>query len=287
LASRTRRRLSATLLCAGLALAAGIGAGRASVGPVEQSGIFALFGGSPKIVSELWAVHGGGLTATLNVRQFAFGSKKPIADYDLDMERLMHLVVVRDDFATFAHLHPRFDPATGTFSQLFTKAPNHRYYVYADSTPHGLGQQVFRFTLESDGPAARLPHSFAPSPPAVAAGPYTITLSTTALPASQPSRLNVTVSKNGAPARDLAPYLGAAAHAVFINASTLQYVHVHPTAGSVAAMNGAMAGMEATHAAGPHMTMLVPALPAGTYKLWLQFNGAGALYAAAFTLPAR
>ena len=111
---------------------------------------------------------------------------KPILNYDVDMERVMHLVVVRDDFATFAHLHPDYDAATGTFWQDFTKDPNHRYYVYADSTPQGYGEQVFRFTLQSSGPVAPSAPALAVSPKTVTVGPYTVALSKAALPANRP-----------------------------------------------------------------------------------------------------
>ena len=106
---------------------------------------------------------GNDLSATLKVQQFAMGSTAPILDYDVEMQRTMHMVVVRDDFATFKHLHPAFNTGTGTFSQAFTKEPNHRYYVYADTTPHGLSQQVFRFTMESDGSVAAANVSLAPT----------------------------------------------------------------------------------------------------------------------------
>jgi hypothetical protein len=38
---------------------------------------------------------------------------------------------------------------------------------------------------------------------------------------------------------------------------------------------------------GPFMSMAVPALPPGTYKLWIQFLGNGKLYTVPFTLLAR
>jgi hypothetical protein len=191
----------------------------------------------------------------------------------------MHLIVVRDDFATFAHIHPTFDATTGIFSQPFTREANHRYYVYADTTPHGIGQQVFRFTLESDGPPANLQPSLGVSPASTTVGPYTVTLARTTLAASRPQTLDVSVLEDGKPASDLHTYLGAAAHAVFINTSTLAYVHVHPM------VRGATMTMGMSGPAGPLMQMTLPALPAGVYKLWLQFRGAGnQLYTAPFTL---
>ena len=53
----------------------------ASVGPPEQTGKFALLGGTPKIVSKFWATMGSGLTSELNVAQYPIGSTTPILNY--------------------------------------------------------------------------------------------------------------------------------------------------------------------------------------------------------------
>ncbi len=46
-----------------------------------------------------------------------------------------------------------------------------------------------------------------------------------------------------------------------------------------------MTGMAMGTPAGPLMRMRVPALPPGTYKLWLQFRGANdKVYTAPFTI---
>ncbi len=292
-----RRGLSGILLTFALlaSVAATVVAGRASAGDPQQTGVWALLGGTPQIVSKFWADHANGLTATLKVRQFKKNGKS-ITNYDIDMQKYMHMVVVRDDFATFSHLHPALDAETGTFSATFTKAANHRYYVYADSMPNGIGQQVFRFTMESDGPLAASSPSLAASSPDAKAGPYTVVLAKTTVRANSPQLLYVTVVKGDDPASDLVPYLGAAAHAVFINTSTLQYVHLHPTlkgqkmnTGQVMTAGQAIDQMESNSKAGPFMQMQLPALPAGTYKLWLQFKGGADqnTYTAPFTLVAQ
>jgi len=282
-----RGRLSGLVVTVALVMAYPWTAASASVGSTEQSGAFALLGGTPKIVSKFWAEHGNGLTATLKIRQFRLDGTTPILDYDVDMQRLMHVVIVRDDFATFDHLHPSFDATTGTFSQAFTKAPNHRYYVYADSTPHGIGQQVFRFVIESDGPIADSIPSLSASATTAVAGAYTVTVGRTTLPANSPLSLNVTIRKNAQPARDLKPYLGAAAHVVFISTSALAYVHVHPAVLGAAPMTMSN-GMAMSGEAGPFLQAELPPLSAGAYKAWIQFMGANdALYTAGFTLVAR
>ncbi|MBV9233922.1 MAG: hypothetical protein JO030_07760 [Candidatus Eremiobacteraeota bacterium] len=261
----------------------------ASARPAEQRGEFALLGGTPKIVSKFWTALSTTYSSMLFIRQYAADGTTPIRNYDLDMQKLMHLVIVRDDFATFAHVHPAFDPSTGTFSQRFTKERNHRYYVYADTDPRGIGQQVFRFTIESDGPTAQQSPPSGASATTLTIAPYTVTLSATTLPADRPQELGISVRREGRPAADLRPYLGAAAHAVFINTATLQYVHLHPMLRGAAAMPTNMAmPMSSQSAAGPEMQLDLAALPAASYKLWLQFGGAGdRVYTAPFTLLVR
>jgi hypothetical protein len=287
---RTRSAVSGITIaavCTTLLALGGITLARASVGPAEQTGVFALLGGTPKIVSKFWAEMGAGLSATLKVQQFAIGSTKPILNYDVEMQKTIHLVAIRDDFATFAHLHPDFNTTTGTFGQPFTKQPDHRYYVYADTTPHGIGQQVFRFTMESDGPVAATKPSLTPSAPSTTAGPYTVVLAETTLAANTPQSLDLTVNEGGHPAQDLGSYLGAPAHCVFINTSTLAYVHVHPMVrnGNTNAKGPIQMNMTGV---GPLMRLSVPALPAGTYKLWIQFRGGSyKVYTVPFTIAAR
>jgi len=149
-----------------------------------------------------------------------------------------------------------------------------------------MSQQVFRFTIESDGPLASDKPSLVASEPAAVAGPYTVTLAKTTVSAGTSEEIAITIDKGGHPAGDLGSYLGAASHVVFINTSTLQYVHVHPMAGNTTSAKG-MIEMNMGDT-GPHQHMHVPALPAGTYKMWLQFRGgAYKLYTVPFTIAAR
>ena len=127
---------------------------------------------------------------------------------------------------------------------------------------------------------------------------YTVTLSSLKLAAGRESSLDVHITAGGRPATDLHPYLGALAHAVFIDAADLSYVHVHPMpldateSNGMAGMKG-MAGMDGTAAvpapssiSSPDMALHVRVLEPGTYKLWLQFDGGSGLHVASFVLTA-
>lgn len=258
-------------------------------------GTWALPGGKPAATAQM-RVSGNDRDVNVTIVQNSGTTNAPIRKYDLDMTKLMHLVVISQDFRQFQHLHPQFNPATGNFTQSLALDPHNRYYLYADTDPAGLGQQVFRFTLQNGAPAMGRIMIVRPLPSSrtVDAGPYTVALSTTTLKANTPQDLNVDITRDAKPATNLKPYLGAAAHAVFINTTSLAYVHVHPTVPGASdddmagmSMSGGTAGMDMGSAkAGPKMVMHLPALPAGSYKLWLQFQGS-ALEVAPFTLAVR
>ena len=166
------------------------------------------------------------------------------------------------------------------------------YFVYADACPNDLNHQVFRFKLDvghpSSPPSARdLPNTGM----GVQAGPYEVDLSTVRLQSHKMEMVTIEVLENGQPAKDLHPYLGAAAHAVFLNAKDLSYVHVHPTAGDMMSMpmdmSKPMAELPDGTPVSDKMMLHIALWEPGTYKLWLQFRGADdRLYIAEFTILA-
>jgi hypothetical protein len=256
------------------------------------AGVFALPAPQRRAAATLTVARTGPFAARLDIVERA--GAVTLRDYDLDMTKRMHVIVIDDRFRTFQHLHAEHD-AAGHFTFALHVPAAGQYYVYADAVPHGLGQQVFRFDVpfgaEPPGNAADVR-----SNATAQSGPYAVTLDTLRLRSGSESTVHVSVAKNGVPARDLAPYLGAAAHAVFIQTQTLAYVHVHPIAGSGSAPMHGMAGMESTPGtpepvlgAGPlpsTLTLHIQAPSSGTYKLWLQFRGGDGLHVAPFVLQA-
>ena len=161
------------------------------------------------------------------------------------------------------------------------------YIAYADALPNQLNHQVFRFQFDVGQPGAKT-RTLQPTGMGVQAGPYEIDLSSVRLRAGTMSMLDVNILKGGKPATDLHPYLGVPAHAVFLNAGDLSYVHVHPM--TMGQMMGDMTKEPPPlpeSGPSPSQMMLHIALrEPGTYKLWLQFRGGSQLYIAAFTINA-
>jgi len=213
-------------------------------------------------------------------------SAAPIRQYQVEMTQKLHVVLVSDDFKTFLHIHPQLSP-TGHFviTQKFPHAG--LYHVYADGEPNKLNHQVFRFELpvgQVQPVARKLPSTGM----GVKVGPYEVDLSTVRLHAGRMEMIDVEILKDGKPAKDLHPYLGVPAHAVFLNDKDLSYVHVHPMAmeGDMD-MSKPMPELPDSASSSGEMMLHVAIKQAGTYKLWLQFRGAGnQLYIAEFTMLA-
>ena len=105
--------------------------------------------------------------------------------------------------------------------------------------------------------------------------------------------IRIHIANHGAPARDLHPYLGVAAHAVLVQSTDQSYVHAHSMLGdsmghgdivgryskSLADSDTALIGSDSML----HVTLREP----GEYKLWLQFRGGDALYVASFIVIGR
>jgi hypothetical protein len=265
---------------AGVVLAASV----AQTTPLPAT--WALANGAPRVDARMIATTLPGNRVALDLVETNPTTHAPIRAYDIDMTKVIHLVVISADFSQFMHLHPTFDAATGHFTQTLQLDPARGYYIYADTEPTGIGQQVFRFTVP--GNVRGYHGTLETQRLTVASGPYSISISRGTLKASAPQTLDVTILQGGHPATNLQPYLGAAAHAVFINMASLNYVHVHPTLpGQSDDMDMDSMPMAAAAKAGPRMTLHVPPLATGTYKLWLEFRGGSRLLVAPFTLVAR
>lgn len=264
------------------------------------TGTFALQGGTARTDAYLVAGQPANapLAFDLNLWLTPLDSKAAITSYDLDMTKMLHAVIVSDDFKTFLHEHPKLEP-NGHFVLNQQLPGEGLYYLFADGEPQGVGQQVFRFDLQV-GPRtpnrARVRDLSERSPTCLVDG-YAVTLTSLSLRAGVDSKIDVHIKRAGKPADDLHPYLGALAHAVFIDAADLSYVHVHPTqfgsAGDDMAGMSGMKGMDmsapslaADATSSPDMTLHVHVIEPGTYKLWLQFAGGGGLHVAQFVLTA-
>lgn len=226
------------------------------------------------------------LTAKLDFWMTLPHSAAPIHKYQIEMTKKLHVVAVSSDFKTFLHIHPELN-ASGHFLLTQQFPSPGIYQIYADGLPNdSMQHQVFRFVVSIGGSNAAPPPVVPPTPMSVNVGPYEVDLSNLRLHSGQMEMINVAILENGKPAKDLHPYLGAPAHAVFLNSRDLSYVHVHPMGlNQMMDMSKPMPDLPDTASVGSDMMLHVAIREPGTYKLWLQFRGANnQLYIAQFTM---
>jgi len=162
-------------------------------------------------------------TLELTVRLAGSRELREVTDFDVQHERLMHLFLVRDDLAFFAHEHPeRVGP--GTFRLRYRFPAPGRYLVYADVAPKDAGGQVLTGEVLVSGLVVR---DAAPAPPPRSA--VTLALPESGVAAARTTAVVATVTDpDGAPARDLEPWLGAMGHLLLMRRDGGSFAHAHP-----------------------------------------------------------
>jgi len=194
----------------------------------------------------------------------------PVKRYVQAHEKLLHLIVVRNDLADFQHVHPTLDPE-GTWSVTLNLARAGDYRVFADFMPTGGPALTLGANLHVAG--SYDPQPLPPASQTAEADDYTVTLSGTPK-ANEASMLTLSVSRDGKPVDDLQPYLGAYGHLVAVRASDLAYLHVHPMGEP---------GDGAT-APGPEIGFHTTFPSTGAYRLFLDFQHRDVVRTAAFTV---
>lgn len=309
------RRGAAAVLAAALALLGALPARAQGQVP----GSYALPEGSPKVTATLAVAMGQGLRRTLDIAMTPIGGSAPIRQYDVELSKEMHVIGVDAALQSFVHEHGDKPDANGQFRISMSFPHPGLWHVYADAVPKGVGQQVMRFEFPV-GPATagEQKPNLAPTGPVASNGRYSVRLEADALKPGQEASIRLHLLRDGKPAPDVTPYLGVAAHAVFIDAADLSYVHVHaapvgaPSAGSMAAhVHGDMTGMAHEHGGAamgaasapmPGMESMGPSLAPGSrvpadlvlhvapprpgdYVLWVQFKGGASVRTVRFVVP--
>lgn len=246
----------------------------ARAGVSQQTGQFAFSQGKPRIDSRVSLDRNGDLT----VAQYAKGSREQIrtcgstktsrACYELSEGDPVHVILVRDDFGAFSHVHPQLRGNAYTIHVALDA--RRRYYAYVVSKISGLPEQAFRFVLQGSGSPAHVATSVRPVT-RTTAGPYSVSLDQAHVPAMRGSVIDADiVRKPSTPV--VAPFHAAWVRAILVNTSSLAFAHIE------GASDKGLCCEYALHA---------PALSKGLYKLWLQFDDGTATYTAPLTFAAQ
>ena len=199
------------------------------------------------------------------------GGGAAVTRFDQTHEKLLHLIVVRNDLTGYQHLHPVLD-ASGRWRVPVDLSEAGDYRVFADFVPTGGPALTLGANLHVAGQYSPRP---LPAPKATAVvDDYTVTLTGGAPKAGAASTLTLTVARDGRPVDDLQPYLGAYGHLVALRAADLAYLHVHPIGEPG----------DGTTSAGPAIDFHTTFPSAGDYRLFLDFQHRGVVHTAQFTV---
>jgi plastocyanin len=185
--------------------------------------------------------------------------------FEIEAERRLHLIVVRQDLTGYQHLHPT-EAGDGTWSTPLTLDRAGTYRIYADFQRGGV-KHVLAADLNAAGMYAPEPLP-APTPVTATEG-FEVALEHAPLRAGKEADLDFTVSRHGRPVEAVEPYLGARGHLVALRQGDLAYLHVHPHEG---------------HQQAGVVPFAADFMSAGSYRLFLQFQVAGVVHTAAFTV---
>lgn len=150
----------------------------------------------------------------------------------VDMEKLLHIVIISEDQTVFAHIHTddalssgSYARDTATFSRTYTFPKAGRYSISLGYA-HGITPETAQFIVDVSGaPTQQTSEATYPSPAVF--GGYTVSLESGIPVAGEVTTLRYKIEKEGKPVTDILPYLGAVMHISAIKNDLSEYIHTH------------------------------------------------------------
>ena len=195
---------------------------------------------------------------------------EPVTNLSLSHQAWMHLIAVREDLATFAHVHPLPTGRPGQLAVEVTFPTAGRYIVNTEFRLRGQMGDVHSRQVISVAGAASAPRPVTVTGRTVETGGVAVRLEGDAHPGGRSDlRFVFSDPDTGMPVTDLQPYLAAAGHVVVMSADGATFAHEHAEVDDesgrpVFATPGQRFGPELE----VHATFPAP----GTYRLWGQFR---------------
>ncbi|MDD9272183.1 hypothetical protein ACFPES_34710 [Paenibacillus sp. GCM10023248] len=233
-------------------------------------------GGKEQVQAVFGVKSSGGQTAakaqddTPLTIQIQDAAGKPVNEFDLNHEKMMHLIVVSKDLSYFNHIHPEYQ-GKGLFTVTTRFPAGGDYKLFADFAPSGKEKSVLSHALTVQGNAAS-PAGLKPDAKLTATVNGTeVALAIDGLKAGAEANLTYTFkdAATKAPVQNLQPYLGAVGHVVILDAAAEQYLHVHPTD---------------EKSTGPSAKFMTTFPQSGIYKIWGEFQRDGQVFAVPFVV---
>lgn len=158
----------------------------------------------------------------------------PVKGLTVTHERLVHVMIISEDFSSFAHIHPEdFGAITGemlndarfTLHYLFPAAG--RYLIAVDTALGGSPVSKLMYLTVSGSPVAGVVSKDLSREKHF--GDYTVSLTSRPekIRAGEETVLTYIIKKGGVPVTDLEPYLAAPMHFAVVSAGLGNFIHTH------------------------------------------------------------
>ena len=185
-----------------------------------------------------------------------------VTQFETFQEKLMHLIIVRDDLGFFRHLHPDYK-GNGSFLTEAVLPDAGAYALFCDYKPENSGEQisVLKLRVKGTGRAPVVPDTKR-TENIVGDVKVTMDFSPKTVKANEETTVAFDLKRvsDDSPLKDLQPFLGEKGHLVVIRKSqelnVNDYIHAH-----------------AMKEGKPSAIRFMTKFPvAGVYRLWCQFR---------------
>jgi len=136
-------------------------------------------------------------------------------DLNVAHEKLMHLILLRDDVTGFQHIHPEYKD--GRWTVKTTVANQGQYQMYVDVEPKEESPVTLRVPLTIGGVTQQAQFPTVSANMATTLGGIQTTLQAASpLKTKEHTTLTFALTQNGKPVTQIDPYLGAFGHVVVL-----------------------------------------------------------------------
>ncbi|GGF66845.1 hypothetical protein GCM10010912_09760 [Paenibacillus albidus] len=195
---------------------------------------------------------------------------KPVDKYEVNHEKLLHLIIVNHDLSFFNHIHPEFK-GDGTFTVNTSFPAGGEYKVFADFIPTGGANTTLSEWVKVEGKEGKHAAIAVDAKLVKEVDGKEIELIMNAAKPKEDVTLtfNIRDAETKKGIDSLQPYLGAVGHVVILSEDANQYLHVHPID---------------EKATGPDAKFATSFPQSGTYKIWGQFQQGGEVFTVPFVI---
>ncbi|MFD0695289.1 hypothetical protein ACFQZT_14370 [Paenibacillus sp. GCM10027628] len=193
-----------------------------------------------------------------------------IEDFEVNHEKLLHLMVISKDLSYFNHIHPDYK-GNGVFEISNDFPSGGEYRLIADFKPT-IGDAMTKMKwVRIEGESAKSIPIVPDTSLVKTIEGKRVELAIDQLAAAKELTLKFSFKdeKTGQPITDLQPYLGSIGHVVILTEDGEQYLHVHADEGQ---------------GTGPDAIFETSFPKSGTYKIWGQFQRDNQVFTASYVV---